>query len=115
MSKVDILGQKYEIFKEATQEEFSQLKNYDGFTDTSVKKIAVAKFERDEDSIEDLEYYSKKVLRHEIIHAFLYESGLDCNSNNRWARNEEMVDFFAVQIPKMVKIFKSQGCLDVDE
>lgn len=47
-----------------------------------------------------LEEYSKKVLRHEAMHAIFFESG--CNS---WANNEELVDFIAVQYPKIKKIF----------
>lgn len=48
----------------------------------------------------------KKTIRHEIIHAFLNESGLtDCALQPRgsWARNEEMVDWFAIQGPKIVQ------------
>ena len=43
-------------------------------------------------------------MRHELIHAFLFESGLAENSN--WARNEEMVDWIARQFPKMAKTFQ---------
>ncbi len=51
----------------------------------------------------------KRVLRHEILHAFLMESGLDEDSNkydNGWATNEEMVDWFARQAPKIYKVYK---------
>ena len=45
------------------------------------------------------------MIRHEIIHAFLYESGMkECSSATQsWVENEEMVDWFAIQIPKIVK------------
>ena len=35
------------------------------------------------------------------------ESGLDSNSNSAdsWATNEEMVDWFAIQSPKIFKVF----------
>lgn len=50
----------------------------------------------------------KRVLRHEIIHAYLIESGLDSSalSVDNWATNEEMVDWFARQSPKIFKTFK---------
>jgi uncharacterized membrane protein len=50
----------------------------------------------------------KRILRHEIIHAFLFESGLadDSNSADAWAVNEEMVDWFARQAPKIYKVYK---------
>lgn len=61
----------------------------------------------DIDQMRNLQDYEKKILRHEIIHAFLYESGLDINSHDidQWARDEEMVDWMAIQFPKMYKIF----------
>ena len=49
------------------------------------------------------------MLRHEIVHAFLYESGLDVSSE--WARNEEIVDWIALQTPKLQKAFEEAGCL----
>ena len=55
----------------------------------------------------------KRNLRHEIIHAFLSESGLSSNSSEMccWAKNEEMVDWIAIQFPKILKTFKEVGCL----
>ena len=57
-----------------------------------------------------IEKYYPQVLRHEIIHAFLNESGLQWNSgiitNRGWAKNEEMVDFFAIQFPKIQRVFE---------
>ena len=44
-----------------------------------------------------------------MIHAFLHESGLAVNSD--WAQNEEMVDWFALQAPKLFKAFKEAGAL----
>lgn len=56
----------------------------------------------------------KEILRHEIIHAFLYESGMNESSHicgAAWARNEEMIDFFAIQGPKIMKVWTDAGCL----
>ena len=55
---------------------------------------------------ENLAEYKKVVIRHELIHAFLFESGLDAAS---WAMNEEMVDWFALQAPKLMKAFEEAG------
>ena len=59
-------------------------------------------------SIGDLNSYTKKVLRHEIIHAFLYESGLWNNSGDveAWAQSEEMTDWFSIQFPKILRAFQ---------
>ena len=60
-------------------------------------------------SKQNLLVQTNKVKRHEIIHAFLFESGLAENSN--WAQNEEMVDFFAIQFPKLLKAFEQADAL----
>ena len=41
------------------------------------------------------------VFKHEVIHAFLYESGL-----NNYNQDEILVDYFAMQWDKMEDIFK---------
>lgn len=101
--KVNILGTEYEIIKDASNEKYPQLKKCDGFTDFSIKRIVVADFEKDESSIDDLEWYKNKVLRHEIVHAFIHESGLA--ENCEWARNEELTDWIAIQFEKLLSVF----------
>ncbi len=110
--KINILGTKYTIILNALEKDYPKLRANDGYTDFSIKQIAVAKFDRDESTIEDLDYYTKKVIRHEVIHAFLYESGLAENSTDRWALNEEMVDYFASQFEKMLDVFKELDAID---
>lgn len=63
---------------------------------------------------QSLAIQQKQTLRHEIVHAFLNESGLADNSNgvDAWARNEEMVDWFALQGPKIYKIWREVGALE---
>ena len=69
------------------------------------------------DSVRDLAAYQRKVIRHEIIHAFLYESGLWQSSFNckAWAQNEEMVEWFAIQSPKIFRAFREAGVDDFEE
>lgn len=109
--KVKILGTEYEIIRDASEKDYPQLKNADGFTDFSIKRIVIADFEKDENSIDDLEQYKMKVLRHELIHAYIYESGLAENCD--WARNEELIDWIAIQFGKMVNTFIEVGALGV--
>lgn len=109
--KVKILGTEYEIVKNANTEEYPKLKRMDGYTDFSVKKIVVADFELDDDSVESLEWYKNKVLRHEIVHAFVHESGLAENCD--WARNEEMTDWIAIQFTKMLEVFIQVGAIEI--
>lgn len=102
-TNINILGQEYEIIKEKDNK---RMKNLDagGLCETYTKQIFIDDFEITESTLLNSEEYKKKVLRHEIIHAFLHESGLDINSE--WARNEEMVDFFAMQFKKILKAFE---------
>lgn len=109
--KVKILGTEYEIVMNAEEKDYPQLKKCDGFTDFSIKKIVVADFDKDESSIDDLEWYKNKVLRHEIVHAFVYESGLA--ENYDWARNEEMTDWIAIQFTKMLEVFIQVGAIEI--
>ena len=84
-----------------------------GFCDDSAKEIFVDSLESVDKSCAKkyLNEYKKKVLRHEITHAFLYESGLaECSSSN-WATNEEMVDWIARQGLKLYEAWKQAECV----
>ena len=105
--QIEVLGTKYTIEYRSYKKD-KKLENLDGYTDISTKLIVVEDdFDNRNLSIADIKKYKNKVLRHEIVHAFLHESGLDCNSNRayNWAENEEMVDWFAIQGPKIYAIY----------
>ena len=109
--KINILGQKYEI-KTQTEGENPKLKGADGITERYSKEIVIrdlSGLDGDIDQSNNLKEYQNKVARHEIVHAYLYESGLSCNSD--WAENEELVDWIAIQLPKIVKTCKKVGVL----
>ena len=97
---VNILGQEYRIiFGQVTD---PRLETADGYCDFTTKQIVVrSDIPETVDTVADLDVYKNKVLRHEIIHAFLYESGLDSNS---WGSNEEVVDWIALQLVKIVQV-----------
>lgn len=113
--KVNILGSEWNV-KFGNKKEYPNLTNIDGYTDLSIREIVVDDMEASQGQIgtkADLESYQKQVVRHEIIHAFLLESGLDSNSNSAdsWAVNEEMVDWFAIQSPKIFKVFNEYNLM----
>ena len=115
VTTLNILGTDYKVFKNKREKD-KRLSNKDGYCDHHTKEIVVLKCEDDEndiDSMRNLQDYENKILRHEIIHAFLYESGLDINSHDidQWARDEEMIDWFAIQFPKIYKVFAEQKIL----
>lgn len=108
---INILGTEYKILVQ-NKKDNPKLENADGLCEYYSKKIILDEFKAYEEDVlcvENLEEFEKKVLRHEIIHAFLGESGLRASSE--WAENEEMVDFFAIQFPKILKAFQEVGAL----
>ncbi len=108
--KIDVLGTKYTVIITTAQKD-SFLKQADGYCDKTSKKIVVK--DRDDDcELEIFEVYKKTCLRHEIIHAFLFESGLHQNfHHDEWGHEETMVDWIATQFPKMVAAFKAADAL----
>ena len=113
MKVINILGTTYTI-EERTAQEDASLKDADAYCDRTTREIVLSKFSDDECTIHDPEWYRKKLLRHEIIHAFLFESGLgECSewNNNNSQHSEQFVDWIAIQFPKMQKVFEEAGCL----
>ena len=108
--KINILGSVWTI-KQQSVNENRLLENCDGYCDWTVKEIVV---ERElNGTLGDMETYISKVVRHEIIHAFLFESGLYESSccSDAWAKNEEMVDWLAMQGEKIYAAWKQAGAL----
>ena len=111
--KINILGTEYEISTHKISEDvFLKKNNFAGYCSEYTKEIVIAdmteeKFFPDMTDLE-IEEYRKSVLRHEIVHAFLNESGLSVAANGTegsWAKNEEMVDWIAIQSPKIFKVY----------
>lgn len=105
--KVNILGTDYEVITQ-TEEENPKLKEAYGLCEMYSKKIVLSAIKEDVMNVDNIEAFKRKVVRHEIVHAFFAESGL--RSNSDYAQNEELVDWIAIQLPKMVKVM---GELDV--
>lgn len=100
---INILGTDYTLGF-STEKEDPELKNLSGYCMPSRKKIVIDK------DMKDPDVTRQWVIRHEIVHAFLYESGLDKEAP--WADAEELlVDWIALQFPKMVKIMKEADAL----
>lgn len=100
---VNILGTDYEVITQ-TEEENPKLKEAYGLCEMYSKKIVLSDIKEEPNCFENLEAFKRKVVRHEIIHAFFAESGLRSNSN--YAENEELVDWIAIQFPKILQVFE---------
>lgn len=109
-STVNILGTQYSILI-IEKEDYRYDREADGWCDPSVKELLVFNYKQSAESVKDLVSYQKRVIRHEIVHAFFYESGLWQNSYSSkcWAKNEEMIDWIAIQSPKLQKAFEEAG------
>jgi hypothetical protein len=101
---INVLGTDYTVYR-AKENEDPILKTSSGYTDPTTKTIVVCDNENETtDEFKNLKYFEEKTTRHEVIHAFLYESGLSSSSD--WAENEEVVDWIAIQFPKIAEVFK---------
>ena len=107
MKEVEILGATYTVETDVERSSDIRLGDGDAFCDYSTKTIKLAKIQPDNMNQEDLSVYKQRVMRHEIIHAFLFESGLD---NETWARDESIIDWMALQFHKIGKVIAQ--CVD---
>ena len=91
-----VLGTEYTIVY-ATEKEYAALADCDGFCDFSLKRIVVNKFDIETDTsglrVGDVQVVYNKIIRHELVHAFFYESGLHVCSD--YAMQEELVDWLS--------------------
>lgn len=117
--KIDILGTEYRIeTHKVSEDSYMEEKGLAGYCEEENKLIVVADMSEEKYFVgmdeKAQETYRKKTLRHEIVHAFLNESGLSDSSNRfdgAWAKNEEMVDWLAIQAPKIFSTFKKMNIL----
>ena len=106
--QVNVLGTTYTV-TESNGHEDVRLRQCDGYCDPTIK-VCVVDVMQGGDTMDkgNLTAQKMKNIRHELIHAFLFESGL---AENSWAGNEEIVDWIAAQFPKLAKTFEEAGAV----
>lgn len=107
MQTVDVLGTKYKLVQSNSGKDVV-LEEASGYCDYTTKTLVIKDLLPKSGSLGDLEEYKKRVIRHELVHAFLFESGL---AGESWGADEEIVDWIAFQFPKLLEAFKSAGAL----
>lgn len=110
MQRIFILGTWYTVaYVDKADDKY--LDNCDGYCDSTSKRIVIAN--KDVTcNVDKFSVHQKKVLRHEVIHAFLNESELqECYEHPRYGHEETMVDWFAIQMPKIVSALKELKAL----
>ena len=101
--EVSILGSAWTIQVRKSEED-NRLNDCSGFTDWTKKQIVILDG-RSESSLRSPEEFMKHVLRHEIVHAFLFESGLGDDWTHVPAGHEEtVVDWIAWQLQKIASV-----------
>ena len=108
--KINLLTSEWTII-ERSEAEDKRLDKCDGYCDWTTREIVV---EREmQGNLGDMEAYIRKVKRHEIVHAFLEESGLaECSgTSDAWAMNETMVDWIARMGEKIYKAWSDAGAI----
>lgn len=119
MQTVSVLGAVYTItVKKYDEDEVFARRSIDGYCDSFTRQIVVCDMSTykgwEHELPETVEAAQKETLRHEIVHAFFNESGLadsSCAVEGAWAKNEEMVDWIALQGPKLYAAWQEAGCL----
>ena len=110
---ISVLGTDYRIFLDVPEGEDPSLKEFLGYCDETSHLIAVCARDAQSD-LDDYAQLRKRIIRHELIHAFLFESGLGADSH--WHADghnhpEQTVDWFARQFPKLLEAFQQAGAL----
>lgn len=115
--KINVLGTKYTIMFKNDEEVCAamnvQVGECGGYCSAAAKEIVIANLNTTTDSQTEKDAVKRNNIRHEIVHAFFNESDLSDNSNmvECWAKNEEMVDWFAIQGQKIYKAWQEAGAV----
>lgn len=109
---VNILGTEYGVYLDVEMDNDELLKQCTGYCDKTTKRIIIGNMEGC--NLGDEAEFRKYCLRHEIVHAFLFESGIAADTV--WdiegqEHPEHMVEWIAMQFPKMIKAFQAVGAL----
>lgn len=117
--KVNILGTEYTITRKKYEDDpVFKDRSIDGYCDGYLKEIVICDLStypgwknEPESCVKTAE---KQTVRHEIVHAFLDESGLNDSAfayDRAWAQNEEMVDWIAWQGAKLYEAWRAADAL----
>ena len=103
--KVKILGKEWIIhFVRAIENDQS----ISGMTDPTSREMFIKT--TNSENVKDFQRETANTIRHEVIHAFLFESGLGADWEHKALGHEEtVVDWFAVMYPRIRKVFKQLG------
>lgn len=103
---VDILGEPWRV-KVCSSDVEPRLKDNAGFTDWTSHFMGIADPDETEGSLDNDVEFVKHVARHEIVHAFMFQSGLgDDWRHSDMGHDETVVDWIARQFKAMQKVIE---------
>lgn len=105
---VNILGATWSVHFENVESN-PRYEKHNGWCDNSTKQCHIGFRPKNLMSPENPYEFYNSIARHEIIHAFLYESGIVNAAiirTNKWCKDEMMIDWMAAQMPKIYEVFK---------
>ena len=108
---VTVLGETYTIeTRNADRDKF--LERVDGYTDRTTHTIVLAEMDGHV-TLDNKERYQAEVLRHEIVHAFVAECGIQNLTDYGPGDDDEgVVDWFARMGPKIAAAWQAAGCME---
>ena len=117
---INVLGTEYKVIINSYDENAYFKKNdCDGYCDSVNYEIVLCDMKThpslENESREYCDKIQRGILRHELVHAFFNESGLQDSAEvytSAWTKNEEMVDWIAIQFPKILKAFQKCECVE---
>ena len=118
-NSVNVLGTTYTIEVLAYSDDPAFMKsNIDGYCEQGTHRIVIGDLHTwpgwEDESDEFIKAAMKHTLRHEVNHCAMHESGLQesCGHyDGPWSRNEAMIDWWAIQGPKVYKMWEEAGAL----
>lgn len=108
---INVLGTGYMVLFRFPKNDTYLGKERAGYCDKTSKTIVVA-LKDETNELDDYDVFLKQLIRHEVVHAFLFESGLHENfTHPGYGHEETIVDWIAAQYPKMLEVFKQLECI----
>lgn len=105
---INILGTKYQLVNQ-TSEQNPKIENCSGLCEPYAKKIIIDTSPyADPESVDNLDGYFHRVLRHEAFHALFHEAGW-----SKYHEDEELVEALAILYPRIREIMDALDSIDI--
>lgn len=116
---VDVLGTKYSIEVKGYNDDPAFSKSgIDGYCEQGTHRIVIGDLHTwpgwEDESEEFIIANMKHTLKHELCHGIFSESGMEDNGDKcdgPWCRHEPLIDWIAIQGPKLYKIWQQANAL----